>query len=259
MNNQKIKTETLAPGKMILVRGNVNYSHITSRFEGEELLKRDADDRANGRRPKGKPYTTITIENPTVINQTANAPTLEEMHAAQNIYLRKKDGMPCYNAVSKSPIRLPFVAVMQPDGRTAQQIEPEGELANGLNVTLVVKTFLTNIPDNPIGIGLEGVLVNEPIRYYQRLSNADLSAYGITLTAAPQTAQEPVAKPEPAYTQPTVPQSVPAQPFMSPGVAPAQTAAAPVGQMPAITPVNPMANTNTGIVYQVENDPNRQY
>ena len=93
------------------------------------------------------------------------------------------------------------------------------ELANGLNVTVVMETFKY---EHKMGSGVSAtprfILINEPIRYYESAMSASTAeleaALGITFDKTPIQAPEPLA-PQAQTTQVvTAPQQATAQPQM---------------------------------------------
>lgn len=181
-----ISDTQLTAGTQLLIRGNVTYSRITSHIDGEELEK-DKIRRSNrGWNPIEKPYTTITITNPRVIpKDTVNGLNLDEQYLAGKIYASKTNpSVMNYTINSKSPY-LPSVAVARPgDPSHADQINPQGELDRGLDVTLVIRVFASR---NHNGLSLDSVIVNEPIRYYSANNGyiSEMANRGIIITPLP--------------------------------------------------------------------------
>lgn len=230
MSIKTINTNQLTPGKLILVRGFLDYCHITKPIAGEELRKANERNKAHGWNTKDKPYTKATIRNASVVMTDPSNPTLEEQFAVEHLYksVQTPEKQFCYNA-ENSGNNLPWVGVLR-TGTTnvVDQIKPEGELAAGLDVTLVLRVYK---PKNQInnGVSLDGVIVNEPVRYYENNTlNVGLNELGITFNALPNEdigipAQEttPVAPEQPytAYSPATPvapapqPSAVPNEPF----------------------------------------------
>ena len=93
------------------------------------------------------------------------------------------------------------------------------ELANGLNVTVVMETFKY---EHKMGSGVSAtprfILINEPIRYYESAASASTAeleaALGVTFDKTPIQAPEPLAPTTQTTQVATAPQQVATQPQM---------------------------------------------
>lgn len=284
MSNRTVTTNQLTPGTLIAVRGKLSYSRLTSRIEGEELRKDMARRQQKGWIPIDKPYTTATIEQAEVICKNAQNRTPEEVYALESLYTSptKPQVGYQYTANNKGTFSLPYIAQRDmANPNLVKQVLPEGELASGLDVTLILRVFKGK-PNN--GVTLDGVIVNEPIRYYDSArAGAGLDQLGISFEALPAgtiptaTPVEAPAAPhmdstpvtdyaaptdapfssQPAMNQPAY--GAPAQPA-APATDMNAAAAAANGMNPAapsVAPMNPFGNpaNNAGIRYN-PNDPN---
>ena len=237
MGKRTVTTNQLTPNKTIMIRGKLTYSRILSQIAGEEL-QRDMQRKAQrGISPIDKPYTTASICNAQVLYANPNQKTLEDIYADESLYqstAQNNTGW-SFSGYNKGKI-LPYVAVMGTDGVTVNQVVPAGELAAGLDVTLVLRVFQAK-PNN--GVSLDGIIVNEPIRYYnggvglglaergltfypvdpEELSKTQAAEQHVTTQTAdvpfPMDQPQPVATPQgnPYSTQPTGEQPY-QQPFM---------------------------------------------
>lgn len=221
-SKRTVTTDQLTPKTTFYISGEVNFARINSLIQGKELEEKNKQRQMNNRPPIDKPYVTLTLINPVAHMADPNHPTLAEIYANESFYPerdmnKKETGRMRYEVVSKGTI-LPAV-YQRLDGNKATLIEePEGELATGLNVTLVMNVYKGN-PHN--GIGLQAVIVNEPIRYYQGSierafkdlglvleqpdSATDDSASQISVTPTPQSPEtNPI--PQMPFSQDTTPQ-----------------------------------------------------
>lgn len=225
MANRTVSLNQVEPGTTFMVRGNLTFSRITSRIEGEELTRRIDSARRNGIIPIDKPHTTASINHARVVytnvDQNGNpvSKTLIEQYAEESLYQSSKNPQQGlhYNAYNKGT-NLPNVGVLAEDGKTVNGVIPEHELANGLDVTLVMRVFKPKTQMNH-GVCLEGVIVNEPIRYYDGNAMANsLSEHGITWNPAPAPANQPANQPvqNPYQSSNTAPQTSQDEPFGQP-------------------------------------------
>lgn len=180
-----INCNQLNPGAIYLVRGKVSFSRITRHTTDKER------DEANKRRmhPIDKNYTTITLYDAVVLARDPQNPSIEERYASECLYKSSSQNYPNNNfsAINKSP-NLPQIAVLEGNNQY-KQIIPENELAQGLDVTLVMRVYKTKMNN---GVSLDKVFVNEPIKYYtgnQKSVDNALAGYGIVFQALPPTAQ----------------------------------------------------------------------
>lgn len=201
-----INTNQLTPGNVFLVRGLIGFSRLSRHTTDEERFKE------NERRIHkiDKNYTTATIYNAQVLAQNPQAPTIEEQYGLGALYASNKpQDYPGNNftARNKSSM-LPRVyklkegadPVTKPD---YQEIQLEGELQKGTDVTLVLRVF-DGQGNN--GISLDTVLINQTdFQYYGNnaaVQNA-LAAFGIVTTELPADARHQVNTSVPNQTTDT--------------------------------------------------------
>lgn len=237
-----ININSLTTGEMALVRGKVQFSHVTSQYTGQALAYRIEQQRKNGSRfPTTVPHTTISLSEPQIIPATNGVMTPTEQFIQNRFYMNKHNVL-SFNIDGKGRY-LPVIAQRNTDGSCTQIDNPPAELANGLYVTLVLQVFDT---DQNKGIGLNYVIAEEPIRYYTAANEAALKAVGINFTnpVRMKSADDVDSDPD---TQPATypPQTQPAQSPMPmyPAPAPAPAAPAVPGNFAMPTPVQP-ANPN---------------
>lgn len=160
----KIRFNDVPPRLTALVKGTVAYSHIRSLISGEALAKKiaEAKARSNRAKPKEVPHFSITLSNPSILVQDPTAPNMLEVAISQRFYTTKNGvhsvgfdiaGQYCWPIAVKDPITGQY-----------NEIEPEGELAQGLEVILVMNSY-SNSHGN--GVGVNKVLVPGEIRYYR--------------------------------------------------------------------------------------------
>lgn len=151
--NTKIMKSLLTPDAVCLVRGKVSSSCITKAITDSERNELNKSRQIS----VDKNCPVIILYDAAVLNRDAAKPTIEEKYAAESIHSNNFTAI----SISKDP---PRVAVIDADeANTYNEIKPLGELAPGLDVTLVMKAV---IEKNGSGVlSLDRLLINEPIRY----------------------------------------------------------------------------------------------
>lgn len=184
-----IKLNSVPENKLCFIQGVLTYSRLTQKIDGEELKKAQDRARAAGQIPTEKPYTTATISNAKVLHTSANGMTIFEQYIDEHLYKSKKNPSAGYHYTGiNTGNTLPWIGTSNDNGKNVDQIRPEGELASGLNVILVMRTFRSKTTGN-IGRTLDGVIVLGDVKYYQNNTQAEsLMEYGITFNPAPPVA-----------------------------------------------------------------------
>lgn len=265
MSNRTVQNSQLTPNTAFYVSGELGFARITSQIAGEELRKSDERRASRGWIPVGKPYTTATVNKAKVLMKNPQAPTLEETYAQESLYTsQNNNGSYSYTCNNKGKF-LPWVGQRNADGSVTQLV-PEGELASGLKVTLCVRIFAVRGRMNK-GVTLDGIIVEEPIRYYNKnQTSAMLANSGIAFHANPEAeAARRVDDNAPATTggngvdefedmaEPLQTQSV----LQSPYTAPAQNVVQPQPHIPASQPMAPQATpfSNPGVQQGIRYNP----
>lgn len=179
-----ISTNQLKPGDTALVRGNLTYGRLINKIEGEELIKRNMKQKY----PIKTPYTTASICNAHVVAADPQNPTLFEQWIQNGFYTSKAEGATGYSfSANNKGNSTPWIGQEVNQGKV-EQVYPEGELANGLEVTLALRVFATSQNN---GVSLEGVIVHEPIKLYSPNSpESVLNAHGYQFVAKPAPVKE---------------------------------------------------------------------
>lgn len=261
--NRTVSANQLADNTTFLIRGRVIYSRIRSQVAGEELARQNQRAMQQGRQPRNRPYTTLSICQAEVVRANPNAPMMnpEEIFATESLYTsttQPNNGL-CYSADNTGNY-LPRLCVQEGNMVTELSAdEIHGELDNGLLVTMVMRIYNSGKPNK--GITLDTIIVNEPIRFYQGGAAANLEKYGLTVNLQPNRQQAAA----PAQTAPAMGGPQPAYPAQTPMQQPMQAPQAPApgvvpnnvgygytpgmdtmpfgqGQAPAAAPANPYGN-----------------
>lgn len=189
MPNYAISATKLNEGSMVMIRGQIQFSRLTRLIDGEELVKVNERKTKNGMNPVNQPHTSITISKPEVLYADPDNPTQEEQFVAERCYTsrtRPQEGLQ-YSIDSKGS-DLPIIAIPNPEqAGTFIQDTSGRELANGLNVTLVLRVYKPKNFANR-GLAVDQVVVNETPRYYTPVGAAnldELAKRGIVFAAPP--------------------------------------------------------------------------
>lgn len=182
--NRTVTSNNLTPGKTAAIRGQVTWSRIRARVEGEALKRENERLKAAGRLTKDKPYTSITVANAQIVPLDPSGQTLtaEETYALEHMFDAKAGRS--YTGESHGKY-LPDVGVWdQNTGDVKWLTSMEGELAPGMDVTVIMVAY-EGKPNN--GFGLQAVICNEPIRYFGKQPlTPKLNAYSMyNVTSAP--------------------------------------------------------------------------
>jgi hypothetical protein len=187
MAPHSIPSERLTENRHVLVRGHLGFARLRSRYEGEALAKRVASQKALGRMyVTTTPYTTARLTQAAVIPADQANPTTEELYVNERLYDSKAHPETGKNfSIDSKGYSLPVIAVAGPDGRFTQDTSDK-ELAQGLDVTFVLTVYKPKDYEKR-GLELSQVLVNEPVRYFERgnVSTDALAARGIVFTTPP--------------------------------------------------------------------------
>ncbi|MGW2986416.1 hypothetical protein [Streptomyces goshikiensis] len=196
MANYSISASQITEGKNVFIRGKLGFAVLARLINGAELVTSDQRKTMNGMSPVGKPHTTATIIHAEVQFADPNSPTLEEQFVSERCYdsPKRPETGPNYSIDSKGST-LPFIAIPSSKGDGTYDQDKSGrELAQGLDVTLVLRTYK---PKNFInrGLALEQVIVHEAPRYYGAggIDQAELAARGIVLNETPRPVQVALA------------------------------------------------------------------
>ncbi|WP_328689765.1 hypothetical protein OHA74_11795 [Streptomyces phaeochromogenes] len=257
MANYSISASQITEGKNVFIRGKLGFAVLARLIEGAELVASDQRRTKNGMTPVGKPHITATIIHAEVQCADPNNPTLEEQFVSERRYDSPKRPETGANySIDSKGSTLPIIAIPSPKGDgTYDQDESGQELAQGLDVTLVLRTYKPKDFNNR-GLALEQVIVHEEPRYYNAggVDPAELAARGIVLNGTPRPVQaSPAAAPTavPVATEVEDGLSFPTpQPASAPAVVaaqaqvPATAVAAPVAAAPAPAPA-PVAVAGT--------------
>ena len=180
-----ISATQLREGQIILVRGKTAFSRLARVIEGEALTKRVAEAKARGQLyPTSVPHTTISLSDAQVVYADPSAPTPEELYTSEKTYDIKKGenaGKKGFSVDNRGNF-LPVILEQDPDnpGEHRQLVLPQ-DLAVGLDVTLVLNVFASGDYANK-GLGIQYVILNEPVRYYASgVDRSELAARGLII------------------------------------------------------------------------------
>lgn len=152
-----VNKNDLTVGATCGVTGKVQYSHITKKTSDREREKINKQLST----PISTNYSLIILKDVIALTHDVENPTVEERYASEQCFGQKNDpNAVCFKAINMSD-KLPIVAVKKDS--SFEEIQPDGELDVDLDVSLVLQ--VVDI-DGDKCLQLNGILVNEPIRYY---------------------------------------------------------------------------------------------
>lgn len=201
-----IQQDQIRTNTIVAVRGNIEYSRLVRPVDGDDLVRDRMRRQQQGLTPIDKPFTTVTIVNARVLpRDPSGMMTNEELYVDQRLYRRVAEGpnAPWRHSSINKLVNEPNKFYMARNGQytEADQIFPDKELANGLDVVLLLRIYET-AQFQKKGLGLTGIILMEPLRYFTGSTDQAVADAGITLHSAPN----PNPKPAPAVA------SVPAAP-----------------------------------------------
>lgn len=180
-----ISAAQLREGQQILVKGKTSFSRLASLVEGQALQKSIEQSKARGSLyPTTVPHTTINLVDVEVLAANPAAPTPEEQFVHEKTYTVKQGdnaGKVGYSIDNKSTY-LPTILEQDPENPGQyRQLVLERDLAGGLEVILVLQVFKSGDNANR-GIGLQQVVLQEPVKYYSSgMDTSALAARGIVV------------------------------------------------------------------------------
>lgn len=180
-----IAAENLREGQQILVRGKISFSRLASLIDGEALTRSIEQARKRGQRyPTSKPHTTVNLVDAVVIPANPAAPTIEEQYVHEKTYDIKSGDNTGHRGFGIDNVSAYLPTVLEPDPEVSgayRQVVLERDLASGLDVTLVIQVFKPQGYEKR-GLGLQQVVLHEPVRYYASgMDTSALAARGIVV------------------------------------------------------------------------------
>jgi len=180
-----IAAENLREGQQILVRGKISFSRLASLIDGEALARSIDQARKRGQRyPTTKPHTTVNLVDAAVIPANPAAPTIEEQYVHEKTYDIKSGDNAGHRGFGIDNVSAYLPTVLEPDPEAPgayRQVVLERDLASGLDVTLVIQVFKPQGFEKR-GLGLQQVVLHEPVRYYASgMDTSALAARGIVV------------------------------------------------------------------------------
>jgi hypothetical protein len=185
-NSYQVHATQLTPNTTVHIKGKLTYSRLAKLVDGEDLARVDQQRIANGMQPIGRAHTSVNLSEAEVVFADPANPTKEETFVQERRFISAKhpEHGQSYSMDNKS-LNLPIVGVKNADG-TVEQVILEGDLAAGLEVTLVLRVYKPKGYTN-CGLSLDLVLLHEKPRYYNAgVNTSELAARGIIFTAPPK-------------------------------------------------------------------------
>lgn len=191
MAKQKREELGVQNGDRIIIKGSVSFARIDKLIDGEALEKENKRRAGLGMNPM-KPFRSITIENPEVV-QGQNTP-LATFHG-QSVYTDQKTGVPKLTVDSKSKFP-PAYGHFQEDGTLKEIPDPQRNPAVGQVVYLWIEAYSSKGFPN-MGSSFNAIVFEKgDIKYYE--TGGGLAGFGQALGVSVQSMpSQPQAQPEP--------------------------------------------------------------
>ena len=158
-----INLNQIEPNTIAMLNGKVSFSRIMSRIEGEELEKDIKRQRDFGRQfAVDKPHIKIQLFDAKVLINETTGKTKFDTFLEEHMFQSSQADKPGWS-YSKEFTSSKLPKIIQKSDTGNHEIEAKGELATGLDVTLVLRVFGSDKGNN--GYSLDAVIINEPIKY----------------------------------------------------------------------------------------------
>ncbi|WP_435109299.1 hypothetical protein [Nocardiopsis synnemataformans] len=151
-------TGHLRENQIVLIRGNIVFSRIASQLEHRKRGQSHI---------KTRPYRIISLVDARIIPANEKNLTIEERYVESKIFTYKKGkntGRRGYSIEDTSELPPHVFEPKKNNPERIRKVALEGELANGLDVTIVLRTYHSGRTKSK-SIGISQVVLHEPVRY----------------------------------------------------------------------------------------------
>lgn len=164
---KQYSTNDLKVGETAMVDMSITYSHIVKAYDISEIERKIASDTQAGRiAPDRNDAGRLREITGCDVNIHNASETFQKFLDERCYTSRKKAGSYFVNLRTKGNLPPRFAARDPQNPNVLHEFVPEGEFDHNLNVTLVLNVYRPkNSPNN--GVGIQMVIVNEPVRYYK--------------------------------------------------------------------------------------------
>lgn len=152
-------------GSEAYIRGKVDYCRIAKQIDGDALTRDMASRRQRGRDPIERPYTTLTLKDPTIVpisKDLNNMTALETLLHNTRFYSSAKDASKRFTSDNKGN-SIPKAAHWE-DGKYHAVIL-QNELAQDSDVMIKVRVFKPKTRRNH-GLAMDAVMIMDPVIKY---------------------------------------------------------------------------------------------
>lgn len=203
---------SIRPNQYVLVAGTLVWSRVASQVAGEELAALQRQRSEQGRPAPNRPYTTVTLVDPMIVQADKNQPlTVEERYIKEKRFYTPNNGRNaghvCFSPQNSGNF-LP--AIMRKGNAEAgenpkqfYQVHINKEIASGTKVLVLMRSFAGQMNHN--GIAMNAVIVlDDHINFYgENSANAEaLARWGLVVNNAQP--EEPSAEEQSRIAEKTV-------------------------------------------------------
>lgn len=164
-------TDDIPVGQITYLEGIVQFSHITSKYDGNELAeynKRQLQ-MTPPRLPEDKPFAQLQLSN-IEIRPTAAEPQMIDKYLSERLYQSTKypEREWCYTIKTKGQIPS-FAKLKEGTQNEYDEFIPESEFASGTKVIVQMRCYhpKTNDPRIHNGLSIDAILFPEGVQYYE--------------------------------------------------------------------------------------------
>ena len=166
---ERKQLKTVEIGHFCKISGTVVFSHVKEPYSGEELAKEITRQKKFIDSPVTVDHSRITLRD---IRFDQKSDDDLSIYISDRLY-DTDTNKNCYDVIAKSKYAIPIF-------HKKEKIDLEHELAKGSNVSVILETYSTNRNQNPVGLRVIGINIDdETITYFiPNGNNENLKKWG---------------------------------------------------------------------------------
>lgn len=207
-----VNNTDLRPNQYALVAGTLVWSRVASQVDGDELAQIQRQRQEQGRPAPARPYTTVTLIDPKIVQADRKAPlTIEERYLQENRFYTarhgRNEGHTCFSPTNTGRF-LPAIyrkgnAANGENPKQLYQVFTDKEIASNTKVMVLMRSFSGQMGFN--GIAMNALIILDDHVNFFGAGNADAEAlrqWGLVVNqdenneVSPEKAAEIAAKTE---------------------------------------------------------------